>query len=256
MLKKTLPLLLLTLLLLAGCGEEKESQADDGNVFCAEDAQVCPDGSAVSRVPPTCEFAPCFSNLNSFMPENKIKLADLPQKDCSSKSNEQTKCPKNGEVVAKITTNYGEIWLKLFPDYTPKTVENFIGLSERGYYDNLIFHRTIQDFMIQGGDPSGNGTGGESIWGKKFKDEFTPKLKNLRGALSMANAGPNTNGSQFFIVQKDGGTPWLDNHHTVFGQVFSGMDVVDEIANVTVGANDKPMKDVKMEKVETYEVES
>ena len=110
------------------------------------------------------------------------------------------KCVK-GDKIATIKTNMGEIKIRLFPKYAPKAVENFVTHAQNGYYDGLIFHRVIENFMIQGGDPNGNGTGGESIWGEPFEDEFTPELHNLRGALSMANAGPGTNGSQFFIVQ-------------------------------------------------------
>lgn len=176
---------------------------------------------------------------------------------------------------AVIQTNRGTIEIQLFPEQAPKTVENFVGLAKKGYYDGIIFHRVIPEFMIQGGDPTGTGMGGESIYGHPFEDEFSDELFNLRGALSMANAGPNTNGSQFFIVQakqvpsnmlaqlKDagypqeiieayqqmGGTPWLDHRHTVFGQVISGMDVVDEIANVQRDAQDRPLYDVVMESV-------
>jgi peptidyl-prolyl cis-trans isomerase B (cyclophilin B) len=180
------------------------------------------------------------------------------------------------EKLVEMKTNMGSIKIKLFPEQAPKTVENFVKHSENGYYDGLIFHRVINGFMIQGGDPSGNGTGGQSIYGAPFEDEFTQQLFNLRGALSMANAGPNSNGSQFFIVQSQqvdpgmksqmeqagypqeivdayiekGGTPWLDFRHTVFGQVIEGMDVVDTIANVRTGMQDKPLHDVVIEKVE------
>jgi len=224
-------------------------------VFCAEETKTCPDGSTVSRVPPDCEFDSCLDNgIVSLMTESKIELSQLPQGECDKKSGTQTSCPVVGDIVAKITTNHGEIWVRLFTDETPKTTENFIGLSERGYYNGLIFHRVIPDFMIQGGDPTGTGMGGESIWGKKFVDELIPSLKNLRGALSMANAGPGTNGSQFFIVQKKGGTLWLDGHHTVFGQVFSGMENVDEIANVESGVADKPVDDVIMNTIDVFEI--
>ena len=167
---------------------------------------------------------------------------------------DQTALPSKGEQIVVMKTTLGTIKIKLFPIKAPKTVENFVGLVDKGYYDGIIFHRVIPDFMIQGGDPTGTGTGGESLWGGKFEDEFHPDLKNIRGALSMANAGPNTNGSQFFIVQKDGGTPWLNGHHSVFGQVFEGMDVVDQIINVDRDGRDKPLEDVVMEKVtlETY----
>lgn len=179
---------------------------------------------------------------------------------------------------ATIKTNHGEIVIQLFPEQAPKTVENFVGLAKKGYYDGVIFHRVINDFMIQGGDPTGTGMGGESIWGAPFEDEFSNELFNIRGALSMANAGPATNGSQFFIVQnqnvpaqmagqmeaagypkeiitayENGGTPWLDYRHTVFGQVTSGMDVVDEIAAVERDMADKPKEDVVIETVEIAE---
>jgi peptidyl-prolyl cis-trans isomerase B (cyclophilin B) len=174
------------------------------------------------------------------------------------------------EKLVEIETTMGSIKVKLFPEYAPKAVENFITHGEEGYYDGLIFHRVIKDFMIQGGDPNGDGTGGESIYGQPFEDEFSNNLFNLRGALSMANSGSNTNGSQFFIVQKKtvdpsmktemekagfdkeiieayeerGGTPWLDQRHTVFGQVIEGMDIVDKIAETPVDAKDKPEEDV------------
>lgn len=162
---------------------------------------------------------------------------------------DQTTMPKKGEQIVVMKTNQGTLKIKLFPTLAPKTVENFVGLVKKGYYDGLTFHRVIPDFMIQGGDPTGTGSGGESLWGGKFEDEFHPSLKNIRGALSMANAGPNTNGSQFFIVQKEGGTPHLNGRHSVFGQVFEGMDVVDEIALSARNASDKPLKDRVMEKV-------
>lgn len=176
--------------------------------------------------------------------------------------------------TAVISTNYGDITVQLFPEQAPKTVENFVTLARRGYYDGVNFHRVIADFMIQGGDPTGTGAGGESAFGEPFADEFSKKLFNLRGALSMANAGPNTNGSQFFIVQNqhlspemnvqmevagypkkvieayaNGGTPWLDFHHTVFGQVIAGMDVVDQIAACATDAQDKPQQGVTIQTV-------
>ncbi|MCG0661866.1 peptidylprolyl isomerase [Lactiplantibacillus plantarum] len=175
---------------------------------------------------------------------------------------------------ATIKTNFGDIKVQLFLKQAPKSVENFVGLAQKGYYDGIIFHRVIPDFMIQGGDPTGTGMGGESLWGKPFEDEFSQEVFNLRGALSMANAGPNTNGSQFFIVQKpqldagmsdqmkqagypeeivtaygNGGTPWLDFRHTVFGAVSDGMDIVDKIAATETGMQDKPVKDVVIETI-------
>jgi cyclophilin family peptidyl-prolyl cis-trans isomerase len=143
---------------------------------------------------------------------------------------------------ATMQTNHGAIEIELFDDDAPKTVENFTKLARDGFYDGVIFHRVIQDFMIQGGDPTGTGTGGP---GYQFEDEFNDN-KIVRGALAMANAGPNTNGSQFFIVTADA-CPWLDGKHTVFGRVTSGMDVVDAIENVDKGPNDKPRDDVRIE---------
>ncbi|MCI1974574.1 MAG: peptidylprolyl isomerase [Limosilactobacillus sp.] len=174
-----------------------------------------------------------------------------------------------------IKTNLGEITIQLFEKQAPKTVNNFIQLAEKGYYDGVIFHRVIPDFMIQGGDLTGTGRGGKSIYGKVFEDEFSDELFNFTGAVSMANAGPNTNGSQFFIVSNEhvpanmieqmkvvgypeeiidhyaevGGTPWLDHRHTVFGQVIDGMDVVKKISQAKRDNMDKPKKDIIMEKV-------
>lgn len=156
--------------------------------------------------------------------------------------------PKKGEEIVLMKTSMGDIKVRLFPKRAPKTVENFKGLIKKSYYDGIIFHRVIENFMIQGGDPTGSGMGGESVWGGKFDDEFSADLKNIRGALSMANAGANTNGSQFFIVQAPQ-TPWLDNKHAVFGQVFEGMDIVDAIAKVEVDHMDRPVSDVVMEEV-------
>lgn len=156
--------------------------------------------------------------------------------------------------IAVITTNYGTIKVKFFPEVAPKAVENFTTHAKNGYYDGLTFHRVMNDFMIQGGDPNGNGTGGESIWGAPFEDEFSKDHPHVKGSLSMANSGRNTNGSQFFIVHAES-TPWLDGGHTVFGEVIEGLDVVDTIAAVKTGANDKPVEDVIMEKVEIVENE-
>lgn len=183
------------------------------------------------------------------------------------------------DVSATIKTNKGDIRLALFKDHAPKTVENFVELSKKGYYDGVIFHRVIPNFMIQGGDPTGTGMGGESIYGSSFEDEFSREVFNLRGALSMANAGPNTNGSQFFIVTMDevpenmleqlgdagfpkeiiqaynnqGGTPWLDHKHTVFGHVVDGFETALSIEKVERDAADKPLEDVVIESIEITE---
>lgn len=157
------------------------------------------------------------------------------------------------QPVVVVETTMGDITIVMFPEVAPKACENFMTHAENEYYDGIIFHRVMNDFMIQAGDPNGTGTGGESIWGEDFEDEFSNQLYNFRGALSMANRGSDTNGSQFFIVQTKnlqkevsdypsivadkykevGGTPWLDGVHTVFGQVIDGMDVVDDIAAVS-----------------------
>ena len=174
-----------------------------------------------------------------------------------------------------LHTTKGDIQIALFSEAAPKAVENFRTLAQEGYYDGVIFHRVIPDFMIQGGDPSGTGRGGTSKWQEAFEDEFDESVFNLYGALSMANAGPNTNGSQFFIVtapevpedlldqmksleypseiiqayQEKGGTPWLDNRHTVFGHVVAGMEHVLAIQNVDTGLQDKPIEDVVIESI-------
>jgi len=143
---------------------------------------------------------------------------------------------------ATMQTNHGAIEIELFDDDAPKTVENFTKLARDGFYDGVIFHRVIPDFMIQGGDPTGTGSGGP---GYQFEDEFNDR-KIVRGALAMANAGPNTNGSQFFIVTAEA-CAWLDGKHTVFGRVTAGMDVVDAIEQVDIGHSDRPREDVHIE---------
>jgi len=201
---------------------------------------------------------------------------------CSKKeeSINQSNGPKKGETVAEIVIkDYGSIFVRFFDGAAPKAVENFVTHAKDGYYEGLTFHRVMDDFMIQGGDPTGTGMSGESIWGKNFEDEFSDDLQPYRGALCMANSGPNTNGSQFFIVQtaetytadilknaekdlgvvfdekaitnygKIGGTPWLYKKHTVFGQVYEGLDVLDKVAAVAVDKDSKPTTDVIIEKI-------
>ena len=142
-------------------------------------------------------------------------------------------------------TNQGDVELKLYPNEAPKAVENFVGLVKKGYYDGLIFHRVIRNFMIQGGDPEGTGRGGESIWGSPFEDEFSASLVfDHKGILAMANSGPSTNGSQFFITTAP--TPWLNNKHTIFGEVVSGYEAVSAIENTITGPGDKPVEDQKI----------
>ncbi|MEA3559228.1 MAG: peptidylprolyl isomerase [Candidatus Thermoplasmatota archaeon] len=144
---------------------------------------------------------------------------------------------------AKIDTTMGTIIAKLETEKAPITTENFMKLANSGFYNGLVWHRVIPDFMIQGGCPKGTGTGGP---GYNIKDEFHPELSNSKGALSMANAGPNTGGSQFFIVTKNGGTPWLNNHHSVFGFVVQGQDIADKISMVQKGPGDRPQTPVSM----------
>jgi peptidylprolyl isomerase len=152
-------------------------------------------------------------------------------------------CMENKNVI--FETTQGLIEIKLMPEVAPKTCENFTKLVEKGYYNGLIFHRVIKGFMIQGGDPTGTGTGGESIWGKPFEDEVSPVAKfDSEGILAMANAGPNTNGSQFFITTAK--TPWLNMRHTIFGEVISGYDVVQKIENVETSGSDRPIKEQKI----------
>lgn len=195
----------------------------------------------------------------------------------------QLEGPKPGDTIANIKTNMGDIKVLLFPEVAPKAVDNFTSHAKNSYYDGIIFHRVIEDFMIQGGDPTGTGRGGESIYGSPFEDEFNLEYRNFRGALSMANAGPGTNGSQFFIVQgsqvdprlleqmremgADGGYPeevvagyeelggayWLDFKHTVFGQVYEGLGIVDTIASVEKDGMDRPLEDVVIESIEVSE---
>lgn len=193
--------------------------------------------------------------------------------------------PAKDAKIAVMETEKGTIKLRFFPKFAPKAVENFLTHAENGYYNGITFHRVINDFMIQGGDPTGTGAGGESIWGHSFEDEFDVKLRNYRGALSMANAGPCTNGSQFFIVQAKevpvdllhqmkqvgvnargdgfpdevvekyaeiGGTPWLDYKHTVFGQVFEGMDVVDAIAAAEADSHKVVINKITVEPAENH----
>ena len=187
--------------------------------------------------------------------------------------------PEKLSTDVTIHTNMGDIEIALFEDAAPKAVNNFKSLAKEGYYDGVIFHRIIKDFMIQGGDPTGTGAGGESIYGNKFEDELSENYYHLRGALSMANAGPNTNGSQFFIVTASqvplsmlgqlealnlpqvvveaygevGGTPWLDSRHTVFGHVTKGMDIVEKIESVPTNPADRPIEDVIIESIDILE---
>jgi len=150
----------------------------------------------------------------------------------------------NGKNVV-LETNQGNIEIRLNPAVAPKACENFVKLVESGYYNGIIFHRVIKGFMIQGGDPTGTGTGGESVWGVPFEDEVSPKTAfDKPGIVAMANAGPGTNGSQFFITTVK--TPWLNMKHTIFGEVVSGYDIVQKIENAETGSSDRPAKEQKI----------
>ncbi|TFD95946.1 peptidylprolyl isomerase [Jeotgalibacillus sp. R-1-5s-1] len=252
--KIKLMLSLLFVLLLAACGGNADSGSDTENTESAEPAEETAEDTYAEAEP----------------------VEELPAVEGYPQTNPE---PGENEPVATIQTNYGDITVKFFPDQAPLAVENFLTHAEEGYYDGVIFHRVIEDFMIQGGDPDGTGAGGESIFGEPFEDEFSPELVHIRGALSMANSGPATNGSQFFIVQNQnmtedlvaqmesagfpeelitmyqerGGTPYLDNRHTVFGQVIEGMNIVDNIAAVETGSDDRPVEEVVIESVEVQE---
>lgn len=227
-----------------------------------------------------CFLSACGSD-DSSAPKEEVEKEDSTVNSDTQEEGEIIMYPQlskevaSNEALVTMNTSMGSIKIKLFPELAPKTVENFLTHAENGYYDGMIFHRVIQDFMIQGGDPTGTGMGGESIYGAEFEDEFSMNLFNLKGALSMANAGANTNGSQFFIVQASdaggtaqqmidggwpkeiaeayaemGGTPHLDQKHTVFGQVIEGMDIVDQMAMVETDASDKPLVDVTIDSIE------
>jgi peptidyl-prolyl cis-trans isomerase-like 1 len=166
----------------------------------------------------------------------------------TTKKPKETKSVEQTRDVAVIETTLGTIEAELYSRETPKTAANFAGLAGKGYYNGIIFHRVIPNFMIQGGDPTGTGRGGESFYGKPFEDEIVPALKHdAAGILSMANAGPGTNGSQFFVTLVP--TPWLDGRHTVFGRVTKGLDVVQAIGKVPTGPGDRPVTEVVMKKV-------
>lgn len=151
----------------------------------------------------------------------------------------------NEKPVIIFETTQGNIEIQLFSDVAPKACENMLKHIENGYYDGIIFHRVIPNFMIQGGDPTGTGRGGESIWGASFEDEVTPNQTfNRKGILAMANAGPGTNGSQFFITTAE--TPWLNMKHTIFGEVINGYDVIEKIEKTPTGAMDKPVEEQKI----------
>lgn len=218
MLKKSFCLATVSALMLAGCGGASSSQ----NIFSINNPSCQPNSAQLTQ-------------LSNYTKDLQMKIK-----------------PVAGDTIAKLETNYGDIQMLLYTKEAPETAKNFIELSKTGKYDKTKFHRVIDCFMVQGGDfEKGNGTGGYSYKGPgtSLQDEFGKGLKNVRGAVSMANSGKNTGGSQFFIVQADEGTPWLDGKHAVFGFVYDGMGAVDKIAKVKKGPNDNPVEDVVIQKV-------
>jgi len=166
---------------------------------------------------------------------------------CDTKKEEKYSKMESQKTIVILDTNKGKIEIALLPSVAPKAVENFTKLAEKGYYNGLIFHRVIVDFMIQGGDPTGTGTGGESVWGKPFEDEFSANVSfDKPGLLAMANHGPHTNGSQFFITTAE--TPWLNQKHTIFGEVIKGYDVVEKIEQSPKGPGDRPKESITINK--------
>ncbi|MBP2621672.1 peptidylprolyl isomerase [Streptococcus panodentis] len=257
--KKMILFGLLSGLVLAGCSAKEEISSSSSSA--SSQSSVTSSDDAETRKLRE-QYQDAMTNQNANFPQLSTEVAE-------------------DEAEVTILTTEGSIRVKLFPKYAPLAVENFLTHAKEGYYDGVLFHRVINNFMIQSGDPKGNGTGGESIWkgkdatkdsGSGFKNEYSPYLYNIRGSLSMANAGQDTNGSQFFINQnktdlssklstssipakiieayKNGGNPSLDGGYTVFGQVLEGMDVVDKIAAAETDSNDKPKTDVKIEKIE------
>ncbi len=219
------------------------------------------------------------NSKNSSSNDKNITREKAEETDYVANAEKQVALPNKGETIAVMhIKNYGDIKIKFFKDVAPKAVENFITHAKDGYYNGLAFHRVIENFMIQSGDPTGTGAGGESIWGKDFEDEFSLDVVPYRGALCMANRGANTNGSQFFIEQAGydentvkmleqygypqklieayktyGGSMHLFLVHTVFGQVIEGMDVVDKIASTETNSSDKPVEDVVIESIDIME---
>lgn len=253
--KKFLYFALASSLLLAACSSKTDTTASS-----SEASSTSTETTASSKYAKDLAYA--INNPNANFPQLSTDIAD-------------------NEAAVKIKTSAGDITIKLFPEEAPLAVENFLTHAKEGYYNGIIFHRVINGFMIQGGDPDGEGTGGQSIWsgkddsidaGNGFKNEISAFLYNIRGALAMANAGADTNGSQFFINQnpadasgqlssgktpgkiieayKNGGNPSLDGGYTVFGQVIEGMDVVDKIASSETDASDKPTSDITINSIE------
>lgn len=254
--KKIVFLTLLSSLALAACASTSDNSASSTQTSATSTVDTASSSQYAK------DLAYAINNPDAIFPQLSAEIAD-------------------NEAAVKIKTSQGDITIKLFPEEAPLAAENFLSLAKSGYYNGLIFHRVINGFMIQGGDPKGDGTGGQSIWagkddsidvGNGFKNEISAFLYNIRGALSMANSGADTNGSQFFINQntidassqltttkhpgkiieayKNGGNPSLDGSYTVFGQVIEGMEVVDKIAAVETDSNDKPTSNITIISIE------
>lgn len=250
-------ILIITVIALTGCGTENKTEKNISN---------SKNESSTSN----------NNNSDNGNPEDTNSQTDINSIDFVSSAQKQVAMPNKGDTIAILhIKDYGNITVKFFSDVAPKAVENFITHAKNGYYNGVTFHRVIDNFMIQGGDPTATGAGGESIWKEDFEDEFSYDLLPYRGALCMANAGSNTNGSQFFIEQANydeetynllkqynypekllesykiyGGSMHLFGAHTVFGQVIDGMDVVDKIAKVETDSKAKPVEDVVIENIE------
>ncbi|MBQ9679220.1 MAG: peptidylprolyl isomerase [Ruminococcus sp.] len=223
----------------AGCGQKVVGSGTTETTVVANDAASKTDETASLEAKST----------DALLDINDVPAADLDAADADY----QKKAPVAGEEVAVLHTNYGDISFKFFPEVAPKAVYSFKALAKAGRYDNTLFHRVINNFMIQGGDYTNfNGTGGESAYGQSYGLELSDYLTNIEGSVAMANTGaPNSNGSQFYINQINNN--YLDGNYTVFGQVYDGMDVVNTIANVQTGANDMPVEDVVLKSVEIIE---
>ena len=244
--KRTLAIILSVMLVaavFAGCGNKVVGSGTTETMVTTAKTESKPEGDGATV------------NYEAKSTEALLDVKDVPAADLDAADAEyQHKEPVKGEEVATLHTNYGDISIKFFPEVAPKAVYSFKALAEAGRYDDTIFHRVINSFMIQGGDYTNfNGTGGESAFGEEFDLELSDYLSNIEGAVAMANRGPGTNGSQFYINQVNNN--YLDGNYTVFAQVFDGLDVVNDIAQVDTDSSDRPVNDVILESIEIYEYE-
>lgn len=246
---KNLTLVFLSTILMSCSNNEQKTQEQQQT----NTQSSAPEQSGQQATPPSTssDRPPLPPSGNATVPPaSNSNTAPASTTPASTTPAQPAKFDATKEYTISMETSLGTMKLKLYPNVAPKTVENFVTLANKGYYDSLIFHRVIDGFMIQGGDPTGTGMGGESIFGAKFEDEVSDKVQFDRaGLLAMANAGPNTNGSQFFITL--GATPHLNMKHTIFGEVIEGMDVLRKIGSTKTGAQDRPVENVVMKKVKT-----